>query len=71
MIVPTVIVQTPVCDRLGLGNEVVGKGRVCSHLRLQSVEPADALAHDPPRIQLWSRIDLSRAAGRALHAVAD
>ena len=25
MIVPTVIVQTPVCDRRGLSNEVVGK----------------------------------------------
>ena len=25
MIMPIVIVQYPVCDRLGLGNEVVGK----------------------------------------------
>ena len=32
MIVPTVIVQTPVCERIGLGNEVVGKrARMLTH----------------------------------------
>ena len=32
MIIPIVIVQNPVCDRLGLGNEVVGKrARMLTH----------------------------------------
>ena len=60
MIVPIVIVQTPVCHRLGLDGEVAGKRAriLIRQITIGCASSPPALAHrdDPSRVQLRPRV---------------
>jgi hypothetical protein len=72
--IPIVIVQTPVCDRLGLDGEVVGKRArmLIRQIRVGRASSAPPLAHrdDPAGVQLRSRVSLLGAAYTALCSMA-
>jgi hypothetical protein len=72
MIVPIVIVQTPVCDRLGLDGEVVGKRAriLIRQITIGCASSPPALAHrdDPSRVQLRPRVGFL-GADNAAHQV--
>jgi hypothetical protein len=64
--IPIVIVQTPVCDRLGLDGEMVGKRAriLIRQITVGCASSPPSLAHrnDPAGVQLMSRVSLLSAA---------